>query len=247
MALYGLVAEPADVENQLSLARGVLPQEALALLSDQVTNLLVKKNSTLGIGIATGAAVTLLVRTVCGAGSHGRPKRDLRRNGKARVLTGSNLSHWASRWAEILTGIIALTALAVVPAILAFLPFRSATEALLARSRWPIMTVFVLFTFCLIYRFAPCRAHGQWTPIAIGAAVAAIIWVLGSAGFSLDVSDIGSYDRIYGSLGAVVVLLIWSQGQRPAPLIGAAIDAELPGAEIGVAHRTEVQPRPRAR
>ena len=91
-----------------------------------------------------------------------------------------------------------------MPAILAFLPFRSATEALLARSRWPIMTVFVLFTLCLIYRFAPCRAHGQWTRIAIGAAVAAIIWVLGSAGFSLYVSDIGSYDRIYGSLGAVV-------------------------------------------
>ncbi len=127
----------------------------------------------------------------------------------------------------IMTMLTAMTVIALIPAILALVSFGTATERLLANARWPAIACIVLSTFSMIYRFAPSRRHVSWRHILPGAAAATLLWISSSVGFSFYVSRIGSYDQIYGSLGAMIVLLIWLYVSAIALLIGAGIDAEL--------------------
>ena len=73
----------------------------------------------------------------------------------------------------------------------------------------------------------------------LGAAIATVLWIIGSALFSYYVSNFGSYDATYGSLAAPVVLLLWFWLSALIVLIGAEIDAELEHSDSG-----EVRPPP---
>jgi membrane protein len=78
----------------------------------------------------------------------------------------------------------------------------------------------------ILYRFAPSRRQPQWRWISWGAALATAVWILASAAFSYYVSRFGSYDAMYGSLGAVIVLLLWFWLSAFVLLIGATLNAE---------------------
>jgi membrane protein len=79
----------------------------------------------------------------------------------------------------------------------------------------------------VLYRYAPYRQHPLWTRILVGAGVATLLWLLGSGLFSVYVARFGSYDKTYGSLGAVIVLLMWFYVSAYATLLGALLDAEM--------------------
>ena len=67
----------------------------------------------------------------------------------------------------------------------------------------------------------------RWEWITWGSATAAVLWLIGSAAFSYYVSSIGNYDKTYGSLGAVIVLLLWFYMTAYVILIGAELNAEM--------------------
>ena len=79
----------------------------------------------------------------------------------------------------------------------------------------------------MIYRHEPRRACPRWRWVSWGGALAALAWLLASAAFSFYVERAGGYDRIYGSLGAVVGLMTWAWISSAAVLMGAALNAEL--------------------
>lgn len=93
--------------------------------------------------------------------------------------------------------------------------------------QWPIALVFVLTTFNLIYNFAPnlsSRARSWITP---GAFVGVVLWLLVSFGFRAYLSFFDSYSVTYGSLGAVIVLMLWFYLTGVAILIGGEVNSEL--------------------
>jgi membrane protein len=67
----------------------------------------------------------------------------------------------------------------------------------------------VLFALAVLYRFAAYRTEPKWRWITWGSAFAAVVWLAASALFSFYVTNFSSYDATYGSLGAVVILLLW--------------------------------------
>ena len=85
----------------------------------------------------------------------------------------------------------------------------------------------ILVGFAVLYRFAPCRRDAKWQWITWGSATATTFWIIGSVLFSFYVSHVASYDATYGSLGAVVVLLLWLWVAALFFLMGAEVDAEL--------------------
>jgi membrane protein len=85
----------------------------------------------------------------------------------------------------------------------------------------------MLMMFTLIYRFAPnVRAHG-WQALAPGAFVAVVLWVGATAAFRLYLSHFDSYSKTYGSLGAVVVLMLWLYLSGLAILVGGEANSEI--------------------
>lgn len=93
--------------------------------------------------------------------------------------------------------------------------------------QWPIAIVFLLLTFDLIYYFAPNdrRPRRKWW--TAGAVTAVVLWLLVSFGFRLYLHFFNSYSVTYGSLGALIVLMLWFYFTGLAILIGGEINSEL--------------------
>lgn len=92
--------------------------------------------------------------------------------------------------------------------------------------KWPLLVVLVSLLFALLYWAAPnARQRFRWG--TLGGLVAVVLWVAASAGFGLYAARFGSYDRVYGSLAAVITFLIWLWLSNLAVLLGAEINAEL--------------------
>jgi membrane protein len=93
-----------------------------------------------------------------------------------------------------------------------------------------------------VYRVAPDRRDAKWHWVSWGAVLATLLWLAGSALFALYASNLGSYDRTYGSLGGVVVLMLWLYITALVIILGAELNAEL---EHQTVHDTTVgEPRP---
>jgi membrane protein len=95
--------------------------------------------------------------------------------------------------------------------------------------QWPIALIFVLTTFNLIYNFAPNISPQARRWITPGAFVGVALWLLVSFGFRAYLSYFDSYSVTYGSLGAVIVLMLWFYLSGVAILIGGEVNCEFQG------------------
>jgi membrane protein len=92
--------------------------------------------------------------------------------------------------------------------------------------RWVLLVVLIIVALAVVYRLAPDRDAPQFKWTSVGALVAAVLWVLGSLAFSLYVNNFGSYNKTYGTLAGVVILLLWLYLTSYIILLGAEINAE---------------------
>lgn len=93
--------------------------------------------------------------------------------------------------------------------------------------QWPIVLVFVLLAFALIYYFAPDVRNQKWIWITPGAVLGVGLWLLVSFSFRLYLHFFDSYSKTYGALGAVIVLMLWLYLTGAAILIGGEVNAEI--------------------
>lgn len=121
----------------------------------------------------------------------------------------------------------ALALVAVLPAALTLLPVSDAWGEVLGLVRWPLLAEIVILALAIVYRFAPDRAAPQWQWVSYGSAGATALWILGSLAFTTYVARVGSYDKTYGSPGAVIILLLWFYLTAYVILAGAVLNAEI--------------------
>jgi membrane protein len=226
VSLYGLVFNPADVQRQIESMQGVLPGESVQLISGQLQNITSGSNSKLGIGLIVSLLIALWSA----------------RSGTSSMITALNISYGEAEKRSfvrfqmvalgltagvVLFAVVALALIAVLPAIIDLLPFGGFGKTLAAIIRWPILLALLMVCLAAIYRFAPSREEPRWRWVSWGAVVATVLWIIGSALFSLYVGKFASYDKTYGSLGGVVVLLMWLYLSSFIVLLGAQLNAEI--------------------
>ena len=88
------------------------------------------------------------------------------------------------------------------------------------------LIVLVILGLAVLYRFGPDRDTPQWRWVSPGAITATILWIAASIGFTIYVANFNSYDKTYGSLGGVVILLTWLYLSSLTVLLGAVINAQ---------------------
>lgn len=226
VSLYGMVSDPAEVSRQISSLAYILPPEAMKLIMDALLSFVSKSNSQFNIALVTG-----LLLAIWSA-----------RAGMSAVMTGLNIAYEeVERRSLIVQNLVAIMmtlaalilvaavvfAIGIIPAVLALIRLPKELATTLALVRWPILALVILIGFAVLYRFAPCRTEPRWRWITWGSATATVFWLMGSALFSFYVSHFGSYDATYGSLGAVVILLLWLWVASLFFIMGAEVDAEL--------------------
>jgi membrane protein len=236
--IYGLVRDPADVQRQVDQLSATLPSDAASLLTTQLEAITSTSSSSLGLGLLVSLVLALwsasggvgnVVSAINIAYDEEETRGFVKRKALSLLLT----------LAAIVFVVVAISLVAVMPALLDNLvdagPVRWGLEAL----RWLGLVVAMSFALAVLYRLAPDRDDAQFRWVSVGAVVATVAWLVASLGFSLYVDNFGSYNKTYGALAGVVVLLLWLWLTTYVVLLGAEINAE---AEQQTAADTTVGP-----
>jgi membrane protein len=220
--VFGLLADPATIHSQFSSLKDVLPAEAWQLIDQQLTVLTQQSASFSRAGIfnllvaiysARLAASSMMeaLNTVYGV----RERRGfLKTNAIAILFTLVGIA--------IL--LLAVSLLVVMPVAFGYVGLNSAPALVVHYARWPALAIVMALALAFTYRYGPDRDRARWKWLTWGSATATIIWLIASSGFSWYVSAFGSYDKVYGSIGAVVVLLFWFWLTTFSGLLGAELD-----------------------
>ena len=123
--------------------------------------------------------------------------------------------------------ISALGLVAIVPTLLGNLGLGEVVQGLLDDARWPLLLMVAVLGLAILYRYAPCRGTPKWHWVSLGAMIATVLWLIGSIAFSIYVCNFGSYNETYGSIGAVVILLMWLWLPAFIVLLGAELTSEI--------------------
>ena len=96
--------------------------------------------------------------------------------------------------------------------------------------QWPVVLAFMTFAFALIYYFAPDIREQKWKWLTPGAVIGVALWLLVSIAFRVYLHFFNSYSATYGSLGAVIILMLWFYFTGAAVLIGGETNSEIENA-----------------
>jgi membrane protein len=127
----------------------------------------------------------------------------------------------------VIAGVVALLLVAVVPVIFRFIGLEDTARELLDVARWPLLAVGFMLFLSFLYRYGPSREKPKWQWVTWGSAIATVLWLLASGLFAFYVANFGKYDETYGSIGAVVILMMWFYITAFIILLGAELNAEL--------------------
>lgn len=226
VAIWGIMADPSVIGGYLSIAERFLPADAAALVHQQVTDLLAAPAAALGWTTVFSLAIALYSA----------------RAGVSALVQGLDVVHrarprgWIAGYAVdfVLTAaliaalFVALATVVIVPIMLNYVALGRFEGWLTQILPWGAMFLFVLTCLAILYRFGPNVPGGFRSPfISVGVTFAALAWAGVSMGFSFYLANFNSYNRIYGSIGAVVILMMWLYLSVWAVLVGGAINAEL--------------------
>jgi membrane protein len=226
VSIYGMFADPASIEQQLEASSGILPGGAVEIIGEEIKRIASQGRSTLGASFAVGLAVSLWSANA-GIKSIFDVLNVVYGEEEKRGFIKLNAVSLAFTLAGILLVIVVFAGVAVLPVALSYLGLGGWTDTLVRILRWPLLFLFVATGIAILYRYGPSRTAARWRWVTWGSAFAALVWLITSMLFTWYVANFGTYNKTYGSLGAVIGFMIWIWISTIVVLIGAEIDAEL--------------------
>lgn len=226
ISIYGFFADPSDVQGLLASVSSVLPRDAWNVLNDQINAVVNAPTGNLGLGIAIGLLIALWsagagVRAIMRAMNIAYGEQENRSFAAFYAIAGSmTLSMIIFMW-------VALVVIIGVPAILNFLKLSGAVETFTRVLPWLLLVSMFGFASGILYRFGPSRRPAKKRWVFPGIVFTTIAWLGLSYGFSKFVAYFGQYNATYGSLSAVILLLIWFWLTAFVVIVGAELNAEM--------------------
>jgi membrane protein len=225
IAVMSLVSNPSVVVAQLSEMRGLLPDDVYEIFNTQIVSLVTTSSDTLGWASAISIAAALWSA----------------RAGVAAMMLGLNAVHGeqnrtaASHYLRALlltlaligVGIVSLITLVIAPVVLAFFPLGGVAGVIAEAVRWAIAVCVLLSGLSVLYRYGPNRDETRHRSIRAGAIFAVVSWAGLSVLFSNYVANFGNYNQVYGSIGAVIAMLLWLWLSSFLILLGAVVNAQV--------------------
>jgi membrane protein len=224
VSIYGLVADPTTVQDQIDELTGMLSPETADIVGTQLEQV------TSGAGGALGLATVIGILTALWSAS----------SGMKALITGVNLAYDETetrkfaklRGLSIVLTLGAMALLAVAGAtIVGFPPVADnlpvALQWVLGILRFALLAALLIFGLAVLYRYAPDRDQPRWTWVSWGSGIATLLWVLASIGFSVYANSFGNYNKTYGALAGVIILMFWLFLTAYVVLLGAELNTEM--------------------
>jgi membrane protein len=224
VSIYGLVADPATVQNQINELTEMLSPETADIIGNQL------KEVTSGAGGALGLATVIGILTALWSAS----------SGMKALVTGVNLAYDESesrkfvklRGLSILLTLGAMVLMGVALFLIVGFPaladsWPDALRWTVGILRWVLLAVLLVLGLAVLYRYAPDRDQPRWTWVSWGSGIATLLWILASIGFSVYANSFGNYNKTYGALAGVIILMFWLYLTAVIVLVGAELNTEM--------------------
>jgi membrane protein len=224
--IYGLFATPADIAYHMSIFAGVLPPGTWQIFRTQLQALAAHDHSVLTVAAGLGLLVALwssrltmsALMTATNIAFEVREKRGF----FFQIFVSVVLTLGA------IVGFLAMLLLGIViPVALMVLGTSLWVRIVTTVVRWGLLWVFAVVGLALLYHFAPARRPNRWRCLSCGSVLTATCWLIMSGLFAWYVRFFANYDRTYGALGSVVVLLMWFYLLSYIVILGAELNAAL--------------------
>ena len=226
LSIYGYLADPTSAQSHLNAVSGLLPEEAWNLINNQVQSVASTSNSGLELRIicnlilalwAAGAGIRAMMRALNIAYDEQEKRHPI-------IFYGIGISLTLLMMLFVSASLVVIVGL---PTVLNFLKLDEISGGLTKWLPWGLLlSIFTLMT-TVLYRYGPSRRPAKIRWVLPGVIFATIAWLLISVGFSYFVSAFSTYNATYGSLSAVIILLIWLWLTAFAVIMGAEINGEM--------------------
>lgn len=228
VGLFGLLAGPGAVDTIVDRIAAVAPDEAVSLIRDSLTRVTENQGSSIvlivvGLVLAlwtTTSAMTALMRALNRVYERDETRRFVRQR-----LTAFGMLALAFVAFALVFGLLVLGP-HLTDWIGSAVGLESAVEWIWWTAQWPVLVGGLLLTFGGLLWLGPNVDHPRLRFLTPGAILAAVIWLAGSGLFAFYASKFGSYNKTWGTLAAVVVMLTWLWLSGVALLLGAEVNAE---------------------
>lgn len=225
VSVYGLVGDPDTVGDRVHDLAGGLPASARDLLEEQLRRVL--ETSRAGLSISAVVAIALAVWSA----SSGIQHLVHATNAAYGTVEGRGAVRLRLMSLGLTVGAVLFTAasvatITVLPRVLDSVAPSEAVGTVVGLLRWPLLTMAFLGALATLYRFGPDRV-APWRWVTPGALVATVGWIIGSVAFSVYADHLGSFNRTYGALAGVVVLMLWLLLTATVLLTGAELNGEI--------------------
>jgi len=226
ISLYGLVGDPNQVQKRVTDLMGAAPKEARQLVASQASSIINSSGGKVGLGLAVSIVLALwsassgmshLMEAVNVAYDEGEERGFVKRRALALGMTVG----------AVVFVFVAIFVIAILPATVAKLDLPGAVRVLVSLLRWPVLAALLLGALAVLYRMAPNRDGARWAWVSPGAILATVLWLVGSILFSIYTANFGKYNETYGSLGAVVIVMLWLLLTAFAVIVGAELNSEV--------------------
>ena len=229
VGVFNLVADDDLVSRMISRLQGVAPAEALTLVR-QTMERVTESSSSSGITMVVIGSV-LALWTVTGAmdtlmwalnSAYGREE--------TRGFVKRRLTALVMVILLLVAFVLAFGLLVLGPHVSGWIGDAVGLEAVIKllwwTAQWPILILGLLLAFATVLYLGPNVDHPRWRFLTVGTAIAVVGWLVASGAFALYVSQFGSYNKAWGSLAAVIIMLTWLWISGLALLFGAEVNAE---------------------
>lgn len=226
VSIYGLLTDPRSIAEQVTGLYGVLPEDAIRLIRDQLNSLTQAPPAKLGFGLIISVLVALWsVNTAVKSVFEGL-NVTYREREKRGILRLNGISFMFAM-GGVAMAMVYMIAIAVVPLLLNVIGIGVVAHFLLQLLRWPILIVLSALAIALLNRYGPSRAHARWSWVTPGSIFVMVAWVLMSIGFSVYLANFAHYDKTYGALGTAIAVMVWVWLSTYILLVGSALNAEM--------------------
>lgn len=224
VSIYAYFASPTDIGAHLSQVIELLPESTGELILSQIASFAQSSSTSLSL-----SAIGTLILTIWSSSK-----------GSQALITACNISYqeyekrsffkaqlvrFLFSIGAIVVAIFALLIIGILPVVLNLVGLKENIDLLITFISWPLLAFTFNFALVLLYRYAPHRKPAKWRWITLGSVIATILWIVASIGFSFYVSKFASYNETYGSLGGVVIMLMWLYISAYIVILGATINA----------------------
>jgi membrane protein len=230
ISVYGLVFDLGSVIPQLEVLRHLLPPPAYALIEDRVTQLVAQPRGhlTIGLGIAflvsfwSSASASKAVLSAMNVAYDTTERRSFLR---------FQLIGLAMTLCAVVGVVLAIAVLLVMPRLIQFSGLSDFGAALIQLISFALVVGLFALGLAALYARGPSRTPPPGARVLPGAALATFLWLVSSFVLSLYVAKLANFDATYGSIGAVVGIMLWFYVSAYASLLGAELNAQMELAE----------------